>query len=48
MASTCPIDLDVAGLRSEVQTMYSRVASAPDGEFHFHRRSRIRRAATRP
>jgi arsenite methyltransferase len=37
MASTCPIDLDVAGLRSEVQTMYSRVASAPDGEFHYHR-----------
>lgn len=39
MALTCPIDLDVAGLRSEVQTMYSRVAAAPDGEFHFHRGS---------
>ena len=39
MASTCPIDLDVEGLRSEVQTMYSRVAAAPEGEFHFHRRS---------
>src|SRR5688500_20205194 len=37
MALTCPIDLDVATLRAEVQTMYSRVASAPDGEFHFHR-----------
>ena len=37
MALICPIDLDVAGLRSEVQTMYSRVAAAPDGEFHFHR-----------
>lgn len=37
MALTCPIDLDVATLRAEVQTMYSRVASAPAGEFHFHR-----------
>ena len=37
MALTCPIDLDVEGLRSEVQTMYSRVAAAPEGEFHFHR-----------
>lgn len=37
MALTCPIDLDVATLRAEVQTMYSRVASAPTGEFHFHR-----------
>lgn len=37
MALMCPIDLDVAGLRSEVQTMYSRVAAAPDGDFHFHR-----------
>jgi SAM-dependent methyltransferase len=37
MALTCPIDLDVDGLRSEVQTMYSRVVAAPDGEFHFHR-----------
>jgi arsenite methyltransferase len=34
---TCPIDLDVASLRAEVQTMYSRVATSPDGEFHFHR-----------
>jgi SAM-dependent methyltransferase len=34
---TCPIDFDVAGLRAEVQTMYARVATAPDGEFHFHR-----------
>ena len=37
MALTCPIDLDVATLRAEVQAMYSRVASAPTGEFHFHR-----------
>jgi SAM-dependent methyltransferase len=37
VAVTCPIDLDVASLRAEVQTMYSRVATSPDGEFHFHR-----------
>ena len=37
MALTCPVDLDVASLRSEVQTMYSRVAAAPGGDFHFHR-----------
>lgn len=37
MALTCPIDLDVASLRAEVQTMYSRVAASPTGEFHFHR-----------
>jgi hypothetical protein len=30
MALTCPLDLDVVGLRSEAQTMYSRVAAAPD------------------
>lgn len=37
MALTCPIDLDVATLRAEVQSIYSRVACAPEGEFHFHR-----------
>ena len=37
MAVTCPIDFDVASLRAEVQTMYSRVATSPDGEFHSHR-----------
>jgi arsenite methyltransferase len=37
MAVSCPIDFDVKTLRAEVQTMYSRVATAPDGEFHFHR-----------
>src|SRR2546423_11825549 len=37
MAVTCPIDFDVASLRAEVQTMYSRVAMSPHGEFHFHR-----------
>ena len=37
MAVSCPIDFDVASLRAEIQTMYSRVATSPDGEFHFHR-----------
>jgi SAM-dependent methyltransferase len=34
---TCPIDFDVASLRAEIQAIYSRVATAPAGEFHFHR-----------
>jgi arsenite methyltransferase len=37
MAVTCPVDFDVAALRAEIRAMYSRVAAAPDGEFHFHR-----------
>lgn len=37
MALTCPVDFDVATLRNEIQTMYSRVATTPAGEFHFHR-----------
>ena len=37
MAMRCPIDLDVARLRAEVQSIYARVAAEPDGEFHFHR-----------
>jgi SAM-dependent methyltransferase len=37
MPVTCPVDLDVSQLRTEVRTMYSRVATAPDGAFHFHR-----------
>jgi SAM-dependent methyltransferase len=37
MAVSCPVGFDVASLRTEVRTMYSRVATAPDGEFHFHR-----------
>ncbi len=37
MALTCPIDLDVAVLRAEIQSMYSRVATSPGDEFHFHR-----------
>ena len=34
---SCPVGLDVARLRSEVQSIYSRVAEDPSGEFHFHR-----------
>ena len=37
MAVMCPVNLDVKTLRAEVQSMYSRVATMPDGEFHFHR-----------
>jgi arsenite methyltransferase len=37
MTLTCPVDLDSLRLRREVQEMYSRVAVAPDGSFHFHR-----------
>jgi arsenite methyltransferase len=37
MDISCPIDLDVARLRAEVQSIYARVAAEPDGEFHFHR-----------
>jgi SAM-dependent methyltransferase len=31
------VELDVATLRSEIETMYGRVATAPDSDFHFHR-----------
>jgi SAM-dependent methyltransferase len=37
MPLTCPIGLDTARLRVEVQATYERVARAPDGSFHFHR-----------
>lgn len=37
MAITCPVDLDTQVLRSEVSKVYSRVATDPDGNFHFHR-----------
>src|SRR4029450_8404158 len=37
MPLPCPIGLDVARLRDEVQATYARVALAPDGSFHFHR-----------
>lgn len=37
MAISCPADLDVASVRTEVRDIYSRVAATPEGEFHFHR-----------
>lgn len=37
MAASCPVDFDTVRLRNEIQSIYSRVASAPQGEFHFHR-----------
>jgi len=37
MALSCPIDLDVARLREEIASIYSRVAEDPSGDFHFHR-----------
>jgi arsenite methyltransferase len=37
MAIVCPIDLNTAALRSEISSIYARVAVEPDGEFHFHR-----------
>jgi arsenite methyltransferase len=37
MSLTCPIDLDTTMLTREVSAMYSRVATTPQGEFHFHR-----------
>jgi arsenite methyltransferase len=37
MAITCPIDLDTLKLRQEIQSIYARVATEPNGAFHFHR-----------
>src|SRR6266545_2833609 len=37
MAMACPVDLDILKLRSEIQSIYARVAADPSGEFHFHR-----------
>jgi arsenite methyltransferase len=37
MALSCPIDLDVARLRQEIQSIYTRVAVEPSADFHFHR-----------
>jgi SAM-dependent methyltransferase len=37
MAIVCPVDLDTRKLRAEIQSIYSRVAADPSGEFHFHR-----------
>ena len=37
MAIACPIDLDTLRLRTEIQSIYARVATEPSGSFHFHR-----------
>jgi arsenite methyltransferase len=37
MAIVCPVDLDTLQLRKEIQSIYARVATEPDGAFHFHR-----------
>src|SRR5207245_777909 len=37
MAIACPVDLNTAVLRAEISNIYGRVATAPDGDFHFHR-----------
>ena len=37
MSIACPVDLNTTVLRSEISSIYGRVAAAPDGEFHFHR-----------
>ena len=37
MSLTCPVDLDTLMLRREISAMYARVATAPEGAFHFHR-----------
>src|SRR5262245_56973539 len=37
MAIACPIDLDTHRLRAEIQSIYTRVAEDPSGNFHFHR-----------
>ncbi len=37
MATSCPADLDTVRLRTEISTIYARVAADPTGDFHFHR-----------
>lgn len=37
MAATCPTTFDVALLRSRIRSTYERLATTPDGAFHFHR-----------
>jgi SAM-dependent methyltransferase len=39
MPVTCPVELDTAVLRSEISSIYGRVAAEPGGDFHFHRGS---------
>ncbi|MCA9664549.1 MAG: methyltransferase domain-containing protein [Myxococcales bacterium] len=37
MATRCPVGFDTHKLREEISTIYERVASDPEGDFHFHR-----------
>ena len=37
MPIACPVDLNTSVLRSEISSIYGRVAAEPGGEFHFHR-----------
>jgi SAM-dependent methyltransferase len=37
MAIVCPVDLNTSVLRSEISGIYGRVATDPEGKFHFHR-----------
>ena len=37
MPISCPSDLNVSVLRSEISSIYERLASEPHGKFHFHR-----------
>lgn len=37
MALACPVDLDTQLLRDEISNIYARVATHPEGNFHFHR-----------
>lgn len=41
MATTCPVNFDVDRLRNEVRDTYARVATEPDGDYHFHRGPRF-------
>src|SRR6185437_9783152 len=37
MPIVCPVGLNTSALRSEISSIYGRVADDPEGEFHFHR-----------
>jgi SAM-dependent methyltransferase len=37
MSIACPVTLDKEKLKSEVRTVYAKVAEDPQGDFHFHR-----------
>lgn len=37
MPTSCPVDLDVPRLLTEIRSVYALVAADPDGDFHFHR-----------